>query len=70
MRSFVYKTTCVINNKYYIGVHSESRISDGYIGCGICSDGTAKILKRKGVKSAFIDSVIKYGYKNFKREMV
>ena len=70
MRFFVYKTTCIPTGKYYIGVHSERRTSDGYIGCGVCSDGTAKALKRKGIKSAFIDSVIKYGYKNFNRELI
>jgi hypothetical protein len=70
VRYFIYKTTCVPTGKYYIGVHSERRKSDGYIGCGVCSDGTAIALKSKGVKSAFIDSVIKYGYKNFKREVL
>jgi hypothetical protein len=70
MRYFVYKTTCLLNNKYYIGVHSERRKSDGYIGCGVCSDGTAVNLKNKGIRSAFIDSVLKYGYKNFKREII
>jgi hypothetical protein len=70
MRYFVYKTTCIPTQKYYIGVHSERRSSDGYIGCGVCSEGNAKALKRKGVKSAFIDSVIKYGYHNFKREVL
>ena len=44
--------------------------SDGYIGCGVCSNGTALSLKKKGIKSAFIDSVIKYGYNNFKREIL
>lgn len=70
MRYFVYKTTCIPNGKYYIGVHSERKKSDGYIGCGVCSDGNAIGLKSKGIKSAFIDSVIKYGYKNFKREIL
>jgi hypothetical protein len=70
MRYFVYKTTCLPTGKYYIGVHSERRQSDGYIGCGICSDGTAVNLKNKKIKSAFIDSVIKYGYKNFKRDII
>lgn len=70
MRYFVYKTTCLPTGKYYIGVHSERRESDGYIGCGVCSDGTAINLKNKKVKSAFIDSVIKYGYKNFKRDII
>lgn len=70
MRYFVYKTTCLPTGKYYIGVHSERRQSDGYIGCGVCSDGTAVNLKNKNVKSALIDSVIKYGYKNFDREII
>jgi hypothetical protein len=70
VRYFIYKTTCIPTGKYYIGVHSERRRADGYIGCGVCSDGTAIALKSKGVKSAFIDSVIKYGYKNFKREVL
>jgi hypothetical protein len=70
MRFFVYKTTCLVNQKYYIGVHREVRASDGYIGCGVCSQGTAVALKKKGIKSILIDSVLKYGYKNFKREIV
>ena len=70
MRFFVYKTTCLVNQKYYIGVHRELRYSDGYIGCGICSQGTAVSLKKKGVKSILLDSVLKYGYKNFKREII
>ena len=70
MRYYLYKTTCIPTGKYYYGVHSERRKSDGYIGCGVCSNGTAKRLKRKGVKSAFIDSVIKYGYHNFYKEIL
>lgn len=70
MRYYIYKTTCLPSGKYYYGVHSERRQSDGYIGCGICSDGTAIALKKKGVKSAFLDSVIKYGYHNFKKEIL
>jgi len=70
MKYFVYKTICIPTSKYYIGVHSERIKSDGYIGCGVCSNGTALSLKRKGIKSAFIDSVIKYGYNNFKREIL
>lgn len=70
MRYYIYKTTCIPSGKYYYGVHSERRKSDGYIGCGVCSNGTAKRLKAKGVKSAFIDSVVKYGYHNFKKEII
>lgn len=70
MRYYIYKTTCLPTGKYYYGVHSERRKSDGYIGCGVVSQGTAEALKRKNVKSAFIDSVIKYGYKSFKKEIL
>lgn len=70
MKYIVYKTTNLINQKYYYGVHLERRASDGYIGCGVCSDGTARNLKKKGANSAFIDAVVKYGYKNFKREIL
>ena len=57
----VYKTTNLINNKIYIGVHRTIKnINDGYIGCGVCG----KVKKGKG----FIAAVAKYGYENFKRE--
>lgn len=70
MRHYLYKTTCQANGKYYIGVHSEKRPTDGYIGCGIVSMGTAVSLKKRGVKSALIDSVVKYGYSSFKKEII
>lgn len=57
----VYKTTNLINNKIYIGVHRTIvGIYDGYIGCGV----NGKLKKGKGFKAA----VAKYGYHNFKRE--
>lgn len=45
----VYKTTNLINNKYYIGVHSTNKIKDYYKGSGHV------------IKSA----LKKYGFKNF-----
>lgn len=34
MIHIVYKTTNILNNKYYIGVHSTFNINDNYLGCG------------------------------------
>jgi hypothetical protein len=31
---YIYKTTCTITNKYYIGMHSCSNLDDGYLGSG------------------------------------
>lgn len=51
---FIYKTTNLINGKYYIGMHSTDDLNDGYIGSG-------KILRR---------SIAKYGIKNFKFQIL
>lgn len=31
---FLYKTTCVITNKFYYGMHSTNNFNDGYLGSG------------------------------------
>jgi hypothetical protein len=51
---FVYKTTCIVNNKFYYGVHSTDNLNDGYLGSGS--------LLRNAIK--------KYGESNFKREII
>lgn len=54
MHYIVYKTTNVINGKYYIGAHQTSNIEDGYLGSG-------KALRR---------AIIKYGVEAFQREII
>ena len=51
---FLYKTTNLINNKYYYGVHSTQKLNDGYLGSG-------KYLRR---------SILKHGQENFKIEII
>lgn len=50
----VYKTTNLINNKHYIGVHKTNNPSDGYFGSG----------------RAIEEALRKYGKDNFKKEVL
>ena len=50
----VYKTTCIQNNKIYVGVHSTNNLNDEYIGSG----------------TALLAAIKKYGKNNFKREIL
>ncbi len=51
---FIYKTTCLLTQKFYVGMHSTNDVADGYIGSG-------KILRY---------SLIKHGKGNHIREIL
>ena len=51
---FIYKTTNLVNGKYYIGAHSTDNLNDGYLGSGV---GISRAIKR-------------YGAENFKRDIL
>lgn len=52
--NIVYRTTNLINGRYYVGRHSTDVLDDGYLGSGV----------------AFGHAVKKYGSINFKREIL
>jgi group I intron endonuclease len=54
LQFILYRTTNIINNEIYIGVHETKNINDGYLGSGLK-------LKR---------AIRKYGKDNFKREIL
>jgi group I intron endonuclease len=38
----IYKTTCLLNGRYYIGMHSTDDLDDGYMGSGLFISSSVK----------------------------
>ncbi len=53
---FIYKTTNLINSKFYIGKHKTKNIDDGYYGSG---NGLLKAIKKYG-KINFVREIIEF----------
>jgi len=68
--NYIYKTTNLINGKIYIGVHSTNNLKDGYIGLGIKRQSDAFNKKKKSRFYNLAHAVCKYGYYNFKKEIL
>ena len=67
---YTYQTKNLINGKTYVGVHTTNRLNDGYIGCGIKSDASCRSQTKAVRNYPFINAIAKYGYKNFKKEIL
>lgn len=69
MKWILYCTTCIVNNKIYVGVHKtqDPEIFDGYIGCGVKITTPSSYMNPT---TPFQAAVKKYGTKNFKRSVL
>lgn len=54
MLFLIYKTTCLINGKIYVGAHATDTLDDGYLGSGLL---ISKALRKYG-KDAFRREVL------------
>ena len=61
---FIYKTTCVLTNNFYIGMHSTNDINDGYLGSGVL---LLKSIKKYG-RDSHVMEVLEYCYSRHELE--
>jgi len=69
MKYIIYKTTCLVNNKIYIGVHGteDPDIFDGYLGRGFFINRTHYL---EYPVAPLHYAIKKYGVSNFKRDVL
>lgn len=53
----IYKTTCLITKKYYIGMHSTDDLEDGYMGSGKALRYSLKVYGKENHKVEILEMV-------------
>lgn len=52
---FIYKTTCLVTKKYYIGMHSTDNLDDGYMGSGKAIQYSIHVYGKKNHKVEILE---------------
>lgn len=65
--NIVYKTTCTVTGKVYVGVHSTKKLRDGYLGCGVDSDYSSELSLNYGL-GTLVGQIKRFGTESFIRE--
>lgn len=68
---FIYKTTCTVSGRYYVGMHSTNDIEDGYLGSG---EHVTRSMRKHG-RSSHTREIIKFlpdrdALKKFEKEYI